>query len=252
MRATIPSPTDGEVPGAPVTNGLNGANGTGGSHEVNGVNEGDELNDTEASFKPSVNGNRSKDTPRSYHVPLNTDYAYKPRKLRVVTIGAGFSGLLIAHKIQHRFPELQEFVQHTIYEARSDVGGTWLINHYPGVQCDVPAHIYAFPFDPNPNWSRFYSSGEEIQNYIKDTVKKWNLDRDVQLNTKVKAAQWEENNGRWKLTIDHNGEQRVEFCDILISAQGVLTCVFSSHLARSGSMANSASLDIPHGLIFRD
>ena len=68
--------------------------------------------------------------------------AYTPRKLRVVTIGAGFSGLLIAHKFQHQFPELQDIVDHTIYEARRDVGGTWLVNTYPGVQCDVPSHIY--------------------------------------------------------------------------------------------------------------
>lgn len=73
---------------------------------------------------------------------LAQDYAYTPRKLKVITIGAGFSGLLIAHKLQHRFPEMQEFIEHTIYESRKDVGGTWLANDYPGVQCDVPAHIY--------------------------------------------------------------------------------------------------------------
>lgn len=77
-----------------------------------------------------------------YSVPLNKEYAYKPRKLRVFTIGAGFSGLLMAHKFQHRFPELADIVEHTIFEARKDIGGTWLVNHYPGVQCDVPAHIY--------------------------------------------------------------------------------------------------------------
>lgn len=73
---------------------------------------------------------------------LSPAYAYKPRTLKVFTIGAGFSGLLMAHKFQHRFPDLRDIVQHTIFEARSEVGGTWLANHYPGVQCDVPAHIY--------------------------------------------------------------------------------------------------------------
>lgn len=73
---------------------------------------------------------------------LDTKYAYTPRKIRVITIGAGFSGLLMAHKFQHRFPEMRKIVEHKIFEMRSDVGGTWLANHYPGVQCDVPAHIY--------------------------------------------------------------------------------------------------------------
>jgi len=73
---------------------------------------------------------------------LTDEYAYTPRKLKVFTIGAGFSGLLMAHKFQHRFPQLADIVEHTIFEARDDIGGTWLVNHYPGVQCDVPAHIY--------------------------------------------------------------------------------------------------------------
>lgn len=64
-------------------------------------------------------------------IPLNNSYAFKPRKLRVVTIGAGFSGLLIAHKFQHRYPEMQEYVDHTIYERHSELGGTWLVNTYP-------------------------------------------------------------------------------------------------------------------------
>jgi cation diffusion facilitator CzcD-associated flavoprotein CzcO len=156
-------------------------------------------------------------------IPLNPDYAYTPRKLRVFTIGAGFSGLLIAHKFQHRFPELQDIIQHTIFEARKDLGGTWLVNDYPGVQCDVPSHIYAFPFDPNPDWSRFYSSGPEIEAYIKSTAKKWNLDRDVKLNTKVVGAEWNEAKGEWKVIVELDGAQREEYCDILISGQGVLT-----------------------------
>ncbi|KAL2877112.1 hypothetical protein SGCOL_007734 [Colletotrichum sp. CLE4] len=153
---------------------------------------------------------------------LDTKYAYTPRKMKVFTIGAGFSGLLMAHKFQHRFPEMRGIVEHTIFEAHSEVGGTWLVNNYPGVQCDVPAHIYAFPFDPNPDWSRFYASGAEILKYMKDTVRKWNLDRDLQLNTKVVGAVWQEELGQWKVTVEHQGEQRDEFCHVLISAQGVL------------------------------
>lgn len=81
-----------------------------------------------------------------YTIPLHNQFAYKPRKLKVFTIGAGFSGLLVAHKLQHRFPDLADLVDHTIFEARKDIGGTWLVNHYPGVQCDVPAHIYVSLF----------------------------------------------------------------------------------------------------------
>lgn len=81
-----------------------------------------------------------------YSIPMKETLAYIPdRKLRVVTIGAGFSGLLMAHKFQHAYPELHNILDHTIFEARSDIGGTWLVNTYPGVQCDVPSHIYVNP-----------------------------------------------------------------------------------------------------------
>lgn len=74
---------------------------------------------------------------------LYPEPAYTPRgKIRIATVGAGFSGLIFAYKLQHEQPEFQDLVDHTILEARADLGGTWLVNRYPGVQCDVPAHIY--------------------------------------------------------------------------------------------------------------
>lgn len=80
----------------------------------------------------------------------------------------------------------------------------------------------AFPFDPNPEWTRFYASGAEILAYFKRTVKKWNLDRDLQLNTKVVSSIWQEDLGMWKVTVEKGGVQRDEFCHVLISGQGVL------------------------------
>lgn len=76
-------------------------------------------------------------------VEFNPAPGYTPsRKLRVVTIGAGYSGLTLAHKLQHQHPEMQDLIEHTIFEARAEIGGTWLVNTYPGVVCDVPSHIY--------------------------------------------------------------------------------------------------------------
>ncbi|KAF9886633.1 hypothetical protein FE257_011273 [Aspergillus nanangensis] len=155
-------------------------------------------------------------------VPLSSAHAFTPRQLRIVTIGAGYSGLILAHKLRYQYPELEEFISHTIYEVRSDIGGTWLANKYPGVQCDVPAHIYAFPFDPYPDWSKFYASGQEIHDYMKKTVKKWDLDRDVQLNTEVVGAFWEEDRGQWRLQVRKDGVVHEEYADVLVSAQGFL------------------------------
>ncbi|RSM06603.1 hypothetical protein CDV31_009032 [Fusarium ambrosium] len=173
-------------------------------------------------FRHSANAAASTNGHTEDPFKLSPKFAYTPRRIKVITVGAGFSGLLMAHKFQHRFPEMQDIVDHTIFEARSDVGGTWLANHYPGVQCDVPAHIYAFPFDPNPSWERFYASGGDILAYMKATVKKWNLDRDLKLNTRVIGAQWLDDLAQWKVTVEHAGSQRDEYCHVLISAKGVL------------------------------
>jgi hypothetical protein len=117
-------PVDAEVPQFPPTNGVNSQPST------------NELRDAISA------ANLTNDTPLDDAFKLSSEYAYASKKVKVITIGAGFSGLLIAHKLQHRFPEMRDIVEHKIFEMRSDVGGTWLANHYPGVQCDVPAHIY--------------------------------------------------------------------------------------------------------------
>lgn len=87
-----------------------------------------------------VNGKTSS---KSIDMPMENVSAFTPRrKVKIVTVGAGFSALIFAHKLQHQHPEFQDLVEHQILEVRDDIGGTWLVNRYPGVQCDVPAHVY--------------------------------------------------------------------------------------------------------------
>lgn len=168
----------------------------------------------ESDFEPVVEN----DEPLLRKIP-----AYSmPDKLRVVTIGAGFSGLIFAHKLRYEFPEMESMIDHTIFEAHKDVGGTWLVNTYPGVRCDVPSHIYGFPFDPNPDWDDLHSKGADIEAYIQRTVKKWNLDRDVQFNTRAVAAYWRSQLGRWEIEIECDGSKRTEYAHVLVSGQGVL------------------------------
>lgn len=85
------------------------------------MNEPNGINGTQTNGDSAPNGTGHNGDVR---IPLNDQYAFTPRKLKVITIGAGFSGLLMAHKFQHRFPEMQEYVEHTILERHSDIGGT--------------------------------------------------------------------------------------------------------------------------------
>lgn len=72
------------------------------------------------------------------------------RKLRLIVIGAGLSGIAAAYKYQEKL----ENVEFQIYEKNEDVCGTWLENKYPGCACDIPAHGYTYSWEGNPNWSR--------------------------------------------------------------------------------------------------
>jgi ribulose 1,5-bisphosphate synthetase/thiazole synthase len=56
-------------------------------------------------------------------VPTIVLGASENRKLRIITVGGGFSGVMLAYNLER---ELQN-VEHTIYEKNSDIGGTWVI-----------------------------------------------------------------------------------------------------------------------------
>lgn len=132
----------------------------------------------------------------------------------------------MAHKLQYKYAEeFKDLLDWKIYEARSTVGGTWDANTYPGVRCDVPSAIYCFPFEPYPEWSHFFSRGEQIQEYFQMAVKKWKLDQNVLFNHYVQDARWVEEASEWKLEVSKDGgaETFTDHVDILISARGFLS-----------------------------
>lgn len=94
----------------------------------------------EATYEATAAGTQREsglDNPSNW-VPVLEKPVYKPRKLRVVCVGAGYSGLMMAYKYKHQL-EMKEHMDLVIYEKNSDIGGTWLENRYPGVACDVGA-----------------------------------------------------------------------------------------------------------------
>lgn len=82
--------------------------------------------------------------------------------------------------------------------------------------------VYIFPFEPNVQWSEFYSSGTEIQAYIERTADKYGLREHVQLNSKVLESIWDGDRGKWKLKIEQGGRTIQDECDVLVSAVGWL------------------------------
>lgn len=77
-------------------------------------------------------------------------------------------------------------------------------------------------FNPNPNWSHYYCGAEEIHNYIKSTVDKFNLHKWIEVQCKVVDAKWIESEGKWKLKVDKRGTIVDDECDIFLNACGFL------------------------------
>lgn len=137
-----------------------------------------------------------------------------PRTVRVAIIGAGFGGVDSA--IQLLASGERDFV---VLERADQVAGCWHANTYPGVACDVPSNLYSYSFEPNPDWSRTYSPGGEIAEYIQRTAEKYDVLPHVRFGVSVNRARWIETDQQWELDTTA-GTIRAQF---VINATGPLT-----------------------------
>ncbi len=134
------------------------------------------------------------------------------RRLRFAIIGAGMAGVLAAIKL--REAGLDDF---TIYEKADRLGGTWRENTYPGIACDVPSHLYCYSFALNPDWSRPYSPGAEIETYFERVAREHDVTPRIRFGAEVLTCEWR--GGRWHLEITGGLHDEV---DVVIAATGVL------------------------------
>ncbi|MGV9713552.1 flavin-containing monooxygenase [Gordonia sp. NPDC003424] len=115
----------------------------------------------------------------------------------VAIVGAGFAGIGMATQLARRASE--SFV---VIERADAVGGTWRDNTYPGIACDIPAHLYSFSFRPPSDWARMFPSGAEIQRYLQQTVDDEGLTPNIRLNCALHHARWDVEAARWELSTD--------------------------------------------------
>lgn len=134
------------------------------------------------------------------------------RNPAVVIIGAGMTGILMAIKL--RQAGITDIV---VLEKKGSVGGTWRENTYPGAACDVPAHMYTYSFEPNPNWSRFFAHGPEIKQYFEHVADKYEVKRDIRFNEAVTDAHYA--NGKWTVK---TSQQQTYIADFIVCATGIL------------------------------
>ncbi len=141
------------------------------------------------------------------------------RELDAVIIGAGFSGLYANHKLRDTLG-----LDVAVIEAGTDVGGTWYWNRYPGARCDSESYMYCFAFDRDLmqewEWSGKYPEQPEILRYLNHVADRFDLRRNMQFNTRVTAAHFDEQTNRWDVETDAGDRFR---CRYLITGIGCLS-----------------------------
>ena len=118
----------------------------------------------------------------------------------VIVVGAGFAGMYAIYKFR------QQGLRVKVFEAGTDVGGTWYWNRYPGARCDVPSLEYSFGFSEELQqewaWPQVFSAQSDILRYANHIADKFELRRDIAFNTRVTAATFDEDAELWRVATD--------------------------------------------------
>ena len=136
----------------------------------------------------------------------------------VVIVGAGFAGLYMLHRLGRMGFRAR------VVEAGNGVGGTWYWNRYPGARCDVESVQYSYQFDAalqqQWDWSERYAAQPELLRYANHVADRFDLRRDIEFDTRVVCAAFDEAAERWVIETDRHARLTATYC---IMATGCLS-----------------------------
>ncbi|MEZ5687725.1 MAG: NAD(P)/FAD-dependent oxidoreductase [Caenibius sp.] len=136
----------------------------------------------------------------------------------IIVVGAGFAGL----RALYTFRELGFTVK--VLERDDEIGGVWNFNRYPGARCDVESFDYSYRFsrelEQEWRWSERYAQQPEILEYIRHVADRFDLRRDIELNTSVMRTEFDETASRWTVDSDDGRSWNAKY---LILAMGQLS-----------------------------
>ncbi|MER8440099.1 NAD(P)/FAD-dependent oxidoreductase [Mesorhizobium sp. M1312] len=144
----------------------------------------------------------------------------------VVIVGAGFAGMYMLHLARSLG------LSAVVLEEAYGVGGTWFWNRYPGARCDVESMQYSYSFSEELqqewHWTERYASQPEILAYANYVAKKFDLLRDIEFNTRVTRAAFDEGDCRWLVSTDAGRRYRAKWC---IMATGCLSAAQTPNIS---------------------
>ena len=160
----------------------------------------------------AISGKSSKDP--QFEQPKLKEAA---RQLKVLVIGAGMSGVLAGVRLS------QAGVPFEIVESNPDVGGTWLVNTYPGCRVDNSNHMYSYSFEPNHAWPQFFSPQPELLKYFRGVTAKYDLKKHIRFETVVESLAWDEARSVWRVELrGKDGRAETVEANVVITAVGQL------------------------------
>ena len=135
-----------------------------------------------------------------------------------IVIGAGVTGLYALYRLRQL-----GFTAKAVDEA-SGVGGTWYWNRYPGCRFDSESYSYGYSFSEELlqewDWKEHYAPQPETERYLNYVADKFDLRRDIQFNTRIKSATYNETENRWLVEGTDGSKLKGQF---LITAVGILS-----------------------------
>jgi cation diffusion facilitator CzcD-associated flavoprotein CzcO len=112
-----------------------------------------------------------------------------------VVVGAGLAGLYMLHKLRGLG------LRARVFEAGDGIGGTWFWNRYPGARVDIESLEYSYQFSDELQqkwqWSERYATQGELLRYVDHVADRYDLRRDITLNTRVESATYDEAVDGW-------------------------------------------------------
>jgi len=135
-----------------------------------------------------------------------------------VIVGAGFAGMYMLHRLRGIG------VSARVFEAGSDVGGTWYWNRYPGARCDVESMQYSYGFSEalqqEWRWPERFAAQPDILAYARHVADRFDLRRDISFDTRVTRAAFDTTRDRWTIETDRGDRVAARWC---VMATGCLS-----------------------------
>ncbi|KAK5059659.1 hypothetical protein LTR69_006248 [Exophiala sideris] len=128
--------------------------------------------------------------------------------LEALVVGAGFGGVYQLRRLR------QEGYKTKLVDSASDYGGVWYWNRFPGARVDITIPHYEFS-DPELwrswSWTQRFPGSAELRAYFRFVAEKWDLRKDTYFSTRITAAVWNEEEGKWLVTAANGRHFRAKY-----------------------------------------